>query len=110
MNYVIYDKSTSLIKGSSATERGAKTSMASRIRSIKILTDLWVWSADGRESEAAKRLRKEADDLLVVSEAFYNENVRKTKVVRSLMTGKEIVIDINTPASCDPTTETYWSM
>lgn len=76
MNYVIYDKSTSLIKGSSATERGAKISMAAMIRSIKRHADA-VGSTEttGREGEYAKRLRKEANDLLVASEAFYDENV-----------------------------------
>lgn len=33
-----------------------------------------------------------------------------TKVVRSLMTGKEVVIRKDTPHCCDPSTETYWSM
>lgn len=32
------------------------------------------------------------------------------KVVRNLMTGKEIEIDVNTPYCCDPSTERYWSM
>lgn len=33
-----------------------------------------------------------------------------TKVVRSLMSGKEIVIRKDTPLCCDPSSETYWSM
>lgn len=33
-----------------------------------------------------------------------------TKVVRSLMSGKEVVIRKDTPLSCDPSSETYWSM
>jgi hypothetical protein len=32
------------------------------------------------------------------------------KVVTSLMSQKQIVIDKNTPLCCDPSTETYWSM
>jgi hypothetical protein len=32
------------------------------------------------------------------------------KTVRSLMTGNEIQIREDTPACCDPSTETYWSM
>lgn len=32
------------------------------------------------------------------------------KVVKSLMTQVEIVIDKNTPLCCDPSMETYWSM
>ena len=33
-----------------------------------------------------------------------------TKVVRSLMSGKEVVIRKDTPLCCDPSSETYWSM
>jgi hypothetical protein len=32
------------------------------------------------------------------------------KTVRNLMSGKEIQIPVNTPRSCDPSTELYWSM
>lgn len=34
---------------------------------------------------------------------------KKRKVV-NLMTGTEVEIDYDTPMSCDPSTETYWSM
>lgn len=34
----------------------------------------------------------------------------KTRRVQNLMTGTEIEIDYDTPMSCDPSTETYWSM
>jgi len=33
-----------------------------------------------------------------------------TKTVVNLMTRKEIVIDVDTPRACDPSTELYWSM
>ena len=32
------------------------------------------------------------------------------KTVRNLMSGKEIEIAADTPLSCDPSSETYWSM
>jgi len=35
---------------------------------------------------------------------------RNTKWVKNLMTGKMIEIDFDTPRSCDPSTELYWSM
>jgi hypothetical protein len=31
------------------------------------------------------------------------------KTVKSLMTGKEVEIDRDTPHCCDPSSETYWS-
>lgn len=33
-----------------------------------------------------------------------------TKMVKNLMTGEMIEIPRNTPRSCDPSTELYWSM
>jgi hypothetical protein len=41
---------------------------------------------------------------------FRFEYVPTTKVVKNLMTGKEIEIDADTPHCCNPATETYWSM
>ena len=32
------------------------------------------------------------------------------KVVRSLLSEQQVVIDKDTPMCCDPSTETYWSM
>ena len=33
-----------------------------------------------------------------------------TRVVKNLMTGQDVEIDWDTPRSCDPSTELYWSM
>ena len=43
------------------------------------------------------------------AKAQYAEETR-TKVVKSLMTGKEIEILASTPLCCNPASETYWSM
>lgn len=40
----------------------------------------------------------------------YTQNVVYKRKVRSLMTGKEVEIDSNTPRCCDPSSELYWSM
>lgn len=40
----------------------------------------------------------------------YQNSVVKMKTVRNLMTGQEVQIPSNTPLSCDPSSETYWSM
>ena len=34
----------------------------------------------------------------------------RTKIVKSLMTGKDIEILASTPLCCNPASETYWSM
>ena len=52
----------------------------------------------------AHRLKRDA-----LAEAFYLGQFT-TKTVKSLMTGKEILIAVDTPLVCDPSSETYWSM
>lgn len=47
---------------------------------------------------------------VVATLAFYNENVRCMKTVKNLLSGKDVEIDINTPLSCDPSSETYHCM
>ena len=37
-------------------------------------------------------------------------NANNTKTVKSLMSGKEVEIPLDTPLCCDPSSETYWSM
>jgi hypothetical protein len=37
-------------------------------------------------------------------------NTHTTKTVKSLMSGKDVEIALNTPLCCDPSSETYWSM
>jgi hypothetical protein len=32
-----------------------------------------------------------------------------TKVVKNLMSGKDVTISRDTPLCCDPSSETYWS-
>lgn len=45
-----------------------------------------------------------------MSEADWNNRIVPMKTVINLMTGTEIEIAADTPAHCDPSTETYWSM
>jgi hypothetical protein len=41
---------------------------------------------------------------------WFHDFIEKTRVVKNLMTGAEVRITANTPRSCDPSTEQYWSM
>lgn len=43
-------------------------------------------------------------------DAIYEDEREEMKTVKSLMTGEEVEIPINTPRSCDPSTELFWSM
>lgn len=68
-----------------------------------------------KELAAARRKdrqnRKHAERL-----EAYNAKMREPaqnvpmKTVKNLMSGKEIQIPVNTPLSCDPSSETYWCM
>jgi len=62
------------------------------------------------EASAVKYLNKlGAGYSLTDIDTFRNTPV-PTKKVRSLMTGAEIEIPVDTPRCCDPSTELYWSM
>jgi len=41
---------------------------------------------------------------------YFHQHVEKTETKRNLITGKEFTQSVNTWRSCDPSTETYWSM
>ena len=48
---------------------------------------------------------------LCLREDMFNEkHPVKTKVVKNLMTGQDVVIAEDTPRSCDPSSELFWSM
>jgi hypothetical protein len=49
-------------------------------------------------------------DLYKPEDGFRFEWFPAMKTVRNLMSGKEIQIPTDTPRSCDPSSELYWSM
>lgn len=83
--YIVYNIETTAIVKPYDTLRGAKIAMSR--------------SKNGRY-------------LAVTTKEDYFKNIQgsKTKIVKNLMTGQDIVIDAATPHCCDPSTETYWSM
>jgi hypothetical protein len=44
------------------------------------------------------------------SKGYRFEYFPTTKTVRNLMTGQDVEIAYDTPRSCDPSSELYWSM
>jgi hypothetical protein len=42
--------------------------------------------------------------------AWYHSVIEQRVTKRNLMTGKEFTQSVNTPRSCDPSSELYWSM
>ena len=50
------------------------------------------------------------EDYAIAEYDFFVKNIEKTEVVTNLMSGKPVRQSVNTPISCDVSSETYWSM
>lgn len=61
-------------------------------------------------AEMAREVRELQYELWPVSQGFRIEVVPTMKTVKNLMTGKDIEIAHDTPRSCDPSSELYWTM
>jgi hypothetical protein len=61
-------------------------------------------------AEMAREVRELQYELWPVSQGFRIEFVPTMKTVKNLMTGKDIEIAHDTPRSCDPSSELYWTM
>ena len=61
-------------------------------------------------AEMAREVRELQYELWPVSQGFRIEFVPAMKTVKNLMTGKDIEIPHDTPRSCDPSSELYWTM
>jgi hypothetical protein len=67
-----------------------------------------VWPAMDRDS--MNRTVVELYPLYKATEGWRMEFHPVTKTVRNLMSGKDVQIPFDTPRSCDPSSELYWSM
>jgi hypothetical protein len=68
-----------------------------------------IYEFDRPNDQAMEREIKELARLYPKNQ-FVIEFDEKYKTVKNLMTGKDVVIDKNTPRCCDPSSEAYWSM
>jgi hypothetical protein len=73
------------------------------------------WYADAGAAQAgltravnAGRVKREDYAIAEVNE--FHSRIEKQETKRNLMSGKEFTQPVNTPISCDPSSETYWSM
>lgn len=96
MTYVVYNTKSTIKMKTFATETGAKRSTTCMNRNAV--------------DRAAKYNDPIVDVYAYTDEENYNKNVVYKKTVKNLISGKDVEIDSNTPACCDPSTETYWSM
>lgn len=67
-----------------------------------------VWPA--KDDNAMRRTVADLFDLYPTSLGFRFDWTPSMKTVRNLMSGKDVQIAHDTPRSCDPSSELYWSM
>ena len=67
-----------------------------------------VWQ--DRDAAAMKRECNELYDLYPATGGWRMEYHPTTKTVKNLMTGADVTIPHDTPRSCDPSSELYWTM
>jgi len=80
-----------------------------RKKSGERLVSTTVWR-NRDAAEMAREVRELQYELYPTSKGFRIEFVPTMKTVVNLMSGKEIQIPHDTPRSCDPSSELYWSM
>ena len=87
---------------------------------------MYIWKADRRTKRGerlvsttvwtdrtAQGMKHEVESLYwlyLPKDGYRFECVPSMKTVRNLMSGKAIQIPHDTPRSCDPSSELYWSM
>lgn len=67
-----------------------------------------VWPA--KDDNAMRRTVAELFPLYRPEDGFRFDWTPSTKIVKNLMTGADVEIAHDTPRSCDPSSELYWSM
>ena len=95
MSYLIYNTKTTAI----VTERAFSTRY---------------YATESAAKAAVTRFAKKGvvskDEVAVVEDDYYFENI-EAKVKRvNMMSGKEYYESVNTPNFCSPSSESYWSM
>ena len=107
--FVIYHKETTQIVG-----EGMRPDSNKSYKSME--------AAKATITRAAKKMGEDTSGLMhidpkhpmyvygVARKTGFHETIEKKVVRKNLMTGKEYTESANTPLSCSPASETYWSM
>jgi len=100
MSFVIYNKETTRI-------------LLVPARSVGCYTERWatVGSAKATLTRKEKQDPEFNRDEYAIAEAFeFFTNIEKKETKTNLLSGKEFTQGVNTPISCDPSSETYHCM
>jgi len=79
-----------------------------RAKTGERLISTTVWR--NRDAVGMQRECNELYDLYPATKGWRFECHPTMKTVKSLMTGKDVQIESDTPWCCNPASETYWSM
>ena len=71
---------------------------------------VYTFVMENRDADGMRRECNELYDVYPATQGYRFEYLPTMKTVRNLMTGQEIQIAHDTPRSCDPSSELYWSM
>ncbi len=71
---------------------------------------VFTYVLENRDDNGMRREVAELFEPYPPSKGYRFEWFPTMKTVRNLMTGKDIQIDRDTPWSCNPASESYWSM
>ena len=80
-----------------------------RMKQGERLVSTTVWR-NRDAAEMAREVRELQYEIWPVSKGYRIEFVPTMKTVRNLMSGEQVQIAHDTPRSCDPSSELYWSM
>ncbi len=94
MSFVIYNKETTITLYNYRT----------RVETYKTKS-----AAKGALTRMAKFMEIDVDDFEITDTPNFRANIEKTETKKNLF-GGEFTQPVNTPACCDPSTETYWSI
>jgi hypothetical protein len=102
MMWYVYDKDTSKIVKGYKTRAAAQAAIT---RAHKQYLKTHIYSPGSNAAE---------DDPLfmwaMADSQYYHLMIEQRVTKRNLMTGQEFTQSVNTPRSCDPSSELYWSM
>lgn len=95
MSYVIYNTSTTkTIRAKAYGKEYYETEAAAKAGLTRL----------------AKKGKIVAENHAVAEIGDFRNNIEKYETVTNLMSGKQVRQSVNTPLSCDVSSETYWSM
>jgi hypothetical protein len=83
-------------------KRDGRTKTGERLFSTTVWRD--------RDADGMRRECLELYDLYPATKGWRFEYFPTMKTVKNLMTGEDVEIPHDTPWSCNPASETYWSM